>query len=41
MPVFHGRGVELVAELLDAAEPQGDLKALLTETAMVLGELLA
>ena len=45
MPVFHARGVELVVELLDAAEhidriPASDLKALLTETAMILGELL-
>ena len=45
MPVFHARGVELVVELLDAAEqidqiPAAELKALLEETAMILGELL-
>jgi hypothetical protein len=45
MPVFHVRGVELVVELLDAAEhidrlPTVELKALLEETAMILGELL-
>jgi hypothetical protein len=45
MAVFHARGVELVVELLDAAEhidriPTAELKALLEETVMVLGELL-
>jgi hypothetical protein len=45
MPVFHARGIELVVELLDAAEhidriPSAEVKALLEETAMILGELL-
>ena len=45
MPELHARGVELVVELLDAAdqvhnlEPD-DLASLLRETATVLGDLL-
>jgi predicted ATPase len=45
MPELHARGVELVVELLDAADHVHNLKpeelaALLRETATVLGELL-
>lgn len=46
MPQLHARGVELVVELLDAAEyleqiPAAEIKKLLRETSLVLGELLA
>ena len=45
MPELHARGVELVVELLDAADhvhniKPNDLAALLRETAGVLGDLL-
>jgi hypothetical protein len=45
MPELHARGVELVVELLDAADHvhnlnPNDLAALLRETAAVLGDLL-
>jgi hypothetical protein len=45
MPQLHARGVELVVELLDAAEYVGQIPAaehrkLLRETAHVLAELL-
>jgi hypothetical protein len=45
MPQLHARGVELVVELLDAADHvhklrPDDLAALLRETASVLGDLL-
>jgi hypothetical protein len=45
MPELHARGVELVVELLDAADHIDRLKrhevaALLRETAKVLGDLL-
>ena len=45
MPQLHARGVELVLELLDAADhlhnlKPNDLAALLRETATVLGDLL-
>jgi hypothetical protein len=45
MPQLHARGVELVLELLDAADqlermPPESVKALLRETASVLGDLL-
>ena len=45
MPELHARGVELVVELLDAADHvhnlnPNDLAALLRETAGVLGDLL-
>jgi hypothetical protein len=45
MPELNARGVELVVELLDAADNVGNLKpdelaALLRETAAVLGDLL-
>ena len=45
MPELHARGVVLVVELLEAAEPfdrykRDDITALLHETAEVLGELL-
>ena len=45
MPQLHARGVDLVVDLLDAADhidcmaPQ-EIKALLKEAAMVLGEIL-
>ncbi|MEI5680519.1 MULTISPECIES: hypothetical protein [unclassified Mesorhizobium] len=46
MPQLHARGVELVVELLDAAEhlekmPAAEIKKLLRETSLVLGDLLA
>ncbi|NGN43496.1 hypothetical protein G6N74_20705 [Mesorhizobium sp. CGMCC 1.15528] len=46
MPQLHARGVELVVELLDAAEhlekiPAAEVKKLLRETSLVLGDLLA
>ncbi|MEI5682525.1 hypothetical protein G6N74_28100 [Mesorhizobium sp. CGMCC 1.15528] len=46
MPQLHARGVELVVELLDAAEhfeqmPPDHIKKLLRETSLVLGDLLA
>jgi hypothetical protein len=45
MPELHARGVELVVELLDAADhvhniKPNDLAVLLRETAGVLGDLL-
>ncbi len=45
MPQLHARGVELVVELLDAAEhfekiPAAEIKKLLRETSVVLGQLL-
>ena len=45
MPELHARGVELVVELLDAADDVQNLKpdelaALLRETAAVLSDLL-
>jgi hypothetical protein len=45
MPQLHARGVELVLELLDAADqlerlPPNEIKTLLRETASVLGDLL-
>jgi hypothetical protein len=45
MPELHARGVELVVELLDAADHVHNLKpeelaGLLRETATVLGDLL-
>jgi hypothetical protein len=45
MPELHARGVELVVELLDAADQvhnlnPDNLAALLRETAAVLGDLL-
>jgi hypothetical protein len=45
MPHLHMKGVEMVVDLLDAAEhvdklSQGELKELLLEAANVLGELL-
>jgi hypothetical protein len=45
MPELHARGVDLVVELLDAADQieqlkPDDLAALLRQTADVLGELL-
>ena len=45
MPELHARGVDLVVELLEAADDIGrykpeDVAALLRETAEVLGELL-
>ena len=45
MPELHARGVELVVELLEAADQTGSLtsretKDLLKEAALVLGELL-
>jgi hypothetical protein len=46
MPQLHARGVELVVELLDTAEhfekmPASDIKKLLRETSLVLGDLVA
>ena len=46
MPELHQRGVEMVTDLLDAADnierlPADELKALLREAALVLGDLLA
>ena len=46
LPQLHMRGVELVVELLDAADHVDrmraeDLRALLSESARVLSELLA
>jgi hypothetical protein len=46
MPQLHARGVELVVELLDAAEhlekmPAAEVKKLLREASLVLGDLLA
>jgi hypothetical protein len=46
MPQLHARGVELVVDLLDAAEhfermPPDHIKKLLRETSLVLGDLLA
>ncbi|WP_091918269.1 hypothetical protein [Mesorhizobium sp. YR577] len=46
MPQLHARGVELVVEILDAADhfekmPASDIKKLLRETSLVLGDLLA
>ena len=46
MPQLHARGVELVVELLDATEyfekmPATEIKKLLWETSLVLGDLLA
>ena len=45
MPRLHAHGVELVVDLLDAADtidkmPQEDLRALLREAAVVPGDLL-
>jgi hypothetical protein len=45
MPELHRRGVELVVDLLDAADQvdcmrQEELRSLLRETAQVLGDLL-
>ena len=45
MPQLHERGVELVLQLLDAADqldsmPSDEVRALLRETATVLSELL-
>ena len=44
--LLHMRGVELLAELLDAADhvknmKSAEIKTLLSETAIVLGDLLA
>ena len=46
MTKLHMRGVELVVELLDAADrvntmPPEEVRALLKETATVLGDLLS
>ena len=46
MPELHQRGVELVVDLLDAADnidriKLAEIEALLRETAAVLGDLLA
>ena len=45
MPMLHAHGVELVVDLLDTADnldkmPQEEIRALLRETAAVLGDLL-
>jgi hypothetical protein len=45
VPQLHARGIELVVELLDAAEhfekmPVDEVKKLLRETSLVLGDLL-
>ena len=45
MPELHRRGVELLVDLLDAADQvasmdQEELRSLLRETAKVLGDLL-
>jgi hypothetical protein len=46
MPELHQRGVDLVVELLEAADSidrieRAEIEALLRETAAVLGDLLA